>query len=284
MKFIIRYFLPAFLFTFVFVSALLLVSSSNYHLIMKAHNLKNSFLLILYGSGWIISVAVLTGIFFGTFFSFRRLKIVSKEYEAPFKIALFYFLKYLLLIAIVFSVVSFYFNLSVLPKLYHKYRLLNKAIVTKNSEVGSNNKDFKLIDLPREMTFSVLQTSIKISKQRLSNKKYQKISRYIQRKIRMYNAEIMKRIVFSFSFVIFVLLGATLGVTLQKELKKTVPILTAIVIFYIFPLSYLEKLIIFQNFSHFLLFLPAIIILIISFILWSINFKDKFSTNIELVA
>ena len=159
--------------------------------------------------------------------------------------------------------------MNILPEHHKKYAVIHHKKV--NPYNGNNTLDYKnpRIDrsLPREMTYSELIGAIEMVKNNLSSNQSPNFSRYNQKKIRMYVVELSKRIIISAGCFIFMLFGAILGLTFRKDLKLAFPVLTIIVVFYIFSLIYLEKIVVIQGISYLTLFIAPIIIVVISLIL-----------------
>jgi len=184
MKFILKNYLPTFIITFILVSVLLLLSNFDFNLIKKASNLETRILIIFYGNSWIISISILTASLFSSFVAFRKLNISLKEDKTEFSISSSYFLKYLILIAVVIFVVILYFNFNMLPEHNKNYvGLYHKIINPLNQKITLNEKNPRIDrGLPREMTYSELIGAIEIVEHNLSSNESPNFTRYNQKK------------------------------------------------------------------------------------------------------
>ena len=285
MKFLIKYFLPSFAVTLIGAILVYYIIGFNKTAALAPGSLYPFLKFMYLNSGWIFSLAIIIAFLGASYYSFRKLNLVSASTESPFTISLIYFLKPILFFSILCSLFMLYLNFYLTPGMNHEIKILFKisSYEKQNREIPDQSFLDGLPKNERNMTYTELIHTIEQTEQKVESLSKPELQHHFQKTIRINYSEIIKRILLSFNCFVFSLVGIALSLLIRKHFVISIFILLGIYNIYFLILNFIIKAIVFFEYSYILLSIPPLLLLLPSICIIIIKNKKLVSTNAELV-
>ncbi len=234
---------------------------------------------LLYNFGWVFSVAIIFAFQWGAFFAVHKLRLEKKTGEHKFSIPPIKIIKSLLIFSTLAVAGMFYFNLNIVPELNYQYTINS---IYPNDDSGERRMEPSFKN-SRNMTGGELREEIDQIKNKAASDPRPGMLRHYEKEIRIYQSQYYKLLTLALGCLVMTLLGTATGMARGVGKHISNIILAVITITYYFSFSVLEKMIVFEKFPAYFLFLPSIIIAAFALVILLIFNNKLVSLDMELV-